>query len=327
MSPPRRPELRVLLPTLAAAVLCCGQAAAQTYPARPIRIVVPFPPGGAADLLSRLIGQKLTEAWGQTIVAENRPGAGGNIGAEVTARAAPDGYTVLMAPTTTYSIGMAAYRKLGWHLEKDLVPVSLVANVPHILVAHPSLPVKNVLDLIALGKRRPGELNFASQGNGTLSHVEQEMLKQMGGFTANHVPYKGSAPGLADLIPGYVQLFFDSIPSSAPFVKSGKLKAIGVASSKRSPALPDVPALNESLKGFEADSLFGLMAPAGTPREHIAKLNAELQKILAGTEIRERLAAQGGVVQGGTPEEMARSIRSDMEKWGKVVRAADIRIE
>jgi tripartite-type tricarboxylate transporter receptor subunit TctC len=327
MKPPAQPCTRAALPLFALLLVACAEAQAQAYPTRPIRVVVPFPPAGAADLLSRLVGQKLTEAWGQTIIVENRPGAGGNIGAEAVARSAPDGYTLLMAPTTTYAVGMAAYRKLGWHLEKDLAPVSLVANVPHILVAHPSLPVKNVLDLIALGKRRPGELNFASQGNGTLSHVEQELLKQMGGFKATHVPYKGSAPGLADLIPGYVQLFFDSIPSSAPHVKSGKLRAVGVASSTRSPALPDVPTLSESLKGFEADSLFGFMAPAGTPREHIVKLNAEVQKILTGVEIKDRLASQGGLVPGGTAEDMARSIRSDMEKWGKVVRTADIRIE
>ncbi len=302
-------------------------AAAQSYPARPIRIIVPFPPAGAADLLSRLVGQKLTEAWNQQIVVDNRPGAGGNIGAEIAAKTPPDGYTLLMAPTTTYAVGMAAYTKLNWSLEKDLVPVAMVANVPHILVAHPSLPVKNVKDVIALGKARPGELNFASQGNGTLSHVEQELLKQLGGFRATHIPYKGSVPGLADLIPGNVQLFFDSIPSSAPYVKSGRLKGIGVASSQRSPALPDLPSLGESLKGFEADSLFGFMAPAGTPRDIVAKINAEVQKTLSAPELKERLLAQGGFTQGGTPEQMAELIRADLAKWGKVVRTAGVKIE
>ena len=306
---------------------CAATAAAQNYPARTVRIVVPFPPVGAADLLARTVGQKLSEVLGQQFIVDNRPGAGGNIGAELVAAAAPDGYLLIMAPVTTYAVGMAAYSKLNWHLEKNLVPVILCANIPHMLVVHPSLPVKNVKDVIALAKAHPGELNFASQGNGTLSHLEQEMLKQLGGFTANHIPYKGSAPGLSDLIPGNVQLFFDSIPSSAPYVKSGRLRGIGVASSKRSPALPDLPAIGESLKGFEADSWFGLMAPAGTPRDIVVKLNSEVQKVLTSPDIREKLLAQGGLVQGGTPEQMAEQIRADLAKWGKVVRTANVKIE
>jgi len=297
------------------------------YPAKAVRVVVPFPPSGAADLVARITGAKLAEAWGQQIVVENRPGAGGNIGAEVVAKAPADGYMLLMAPVTTYAVGMAAYGKLNWNLEKDLVPVAMGANIPHILVAHPSLPVKTVRDVIALGKARPGELNFASQGQGTLSHLEQEMLMQMGGFKANHVPYKGSVPGLLDLIPGNVQLFFDSIPSSAPYVKSGRLKGIGVASSTRSPALPDIPALNESLKGFEADSWFGLMAPVGTPREVIVKFNAEMQKVLAQPDVKEKMLAQGAIAQSGSPEQMAQQVKSDVVKWGKVVRTAGVKIE
>jgi tripartite-type tricarboxylate transporter receptor subunit TctC len=304
-----------------------ASAAAQNYPAKTVRIVVPFPPVGAADLLARTVGQKLAEATGQQFIIDNRPGAGGNIGAELVAAAAPDGYLLLMAPVTTFAVGMAAYSKLNWHLEKSLAPVAMVANVPHLLVVHPSLPVKNVRDVIALGKARPGELNFASQGNGTLSHLEQEMLKQLGGFTANHIPYKGSAPGLSDLIPGNVQLFFDSIPSAAPYVKTGRLRGIGVASSQRSPALPDLPTIGEALKGFEADSWFGLMAPGGTPRDVVFKLNAEVQKILTSADIKEKLLAQGGLVQGGTPEQMAAQIRSDVAKWGKVVRTANVKIE
>lgn len=313
----------IALALLAASSPACAQA----YPSRPVRIVVPFPPNGSADLLSRTIAAKIAPLWKQQILVDNRPGAGGNIGAEATARAAPDGYTLIMAPVTTYAVGMAAYRKLGWSLARDLAPVSMVANIPHVLVAHPSLPVRNVRELIALGRARPGELNFASQGNGTLSHVEQEMLKQLGAFTAQHVPYKGSAPGLADLIPGYVQLFFDSIPSSGPHIRTGRLRGIGVASSSRSPALPDLPAIAESLPGFEADSWFGLMAPAATPREVVARWNTEVQRVLAAPEIRERLALQGGLVKGGTPEEMDAAVRADIEKWGKVVRTARVVIE
>lgn len=302
-------------------------ALAQTYPTKPIRIIVPFPPVGAADLLTRTIGQKLTEAWGQQIIVDNRPGAGGNLGVELAAKAPPDGYTAVMAAVTTNAIGMSTYTKLGYHLERDLAPVALAGNVPHILVAHPTLPARNVKEIIALGKARPGEIIFASQGPGTLSHLEQEMLKQMGGFTALHVPYKGSAPGLADLIPGNVQLFFDSIPSSLPHVKSGRIRSIGVASSKRSPALPDVPTIGESLKGFEADSWFGLMMPAGTPREIIMKVNTEVLKILVSQEVKDRLLAQGGVAVGGTPGQLAERIKADIAKWGKVARTAGVKIE
>lgn len=304
-----------------------GFASAQGYPAKAIRIVVPFPPVGAADLLTRTIGQKLTQAWGQQIVVDNRPGAGGNLGVELVAKSPPDGYTAVMSAITTNAIGMSTYSRLGFNLEKDLSPVSLAGNVPHVLVAHPALPATNVKELIALGKARPGEIAFASQGNGTLSHLEQELLKTMGGFTALHVPYKGSAPGLSDLIPGNVQLFFDSIPSALPHVKSGRIRALGVASGKRSPALPEVPAIGESLKGFEADSWFGLLMPAGTPRDIIVKMNAEVQKILATQEVRDRLLAQGGYAVGGTPEQLAERIRADVAKWGKVARAASIRIE
>jgi len=319
---------KLLTPAVTLSMLISASlATAQSYPAKTVRVVVPFPPVGAADLLARTLGQKLTEATGQQFIIDNRPGAGGNIGAEQVAAATPDGYLLLMAAVTTYAVGMAAYSKLSWNLEKSLAPVALVANVPHILVVHPALPAKNVKEIIALGKARPGELNFASQGNGTLSHLEQEMLKQLGGFTANHIPYKGSAPGLSDLIPGNVQLFFDSIPSAAPYVKAGRLRGIGVASSKRSPAMPDMPTIGESLKGFEADSLFGLMAPAGTPRDVIAKLNAEVQKVLTSADIKEKLLAQGGLVQGGTPEQMADQIKSDVAKWGKVVRTANVKIE
>ena len=302
-------------------------ALAQTYPTKPIRIVVPFPPAGSADLLSRTIGQKLTAVWGQPIVVDNRPGAGGNLGLELVAKAPPDGYTAVMAAITTNAIGMSTYTKLGYNLEKDLAPVTLVANIPHILVAHPSLPVKNVKELIALGKARPGEIIFASQGAGTLSHLEQELLKTLGGFKALHVPYKGSAPGIADLIAGNVQLFFDSIPSALPHIKSGRVRAIGVASSTRSPALPGVPAIGESLKGFSADSWFGLMMPAGTPRDIISRFDAEVQKALATQEVKDRLLAVGGFVQAGGPNQLAARIKEDLEKWGKVARATGVKIE
>lgn len=300
---------------------------AQTYPTKAVRIIVPFPPVGAADLLTRTIAQKLTDAWGQPIIVDNRPGVGGNLGVELAAKAAPDGYTAVMAAVTTNAIGMSTYAKLGYHLERDLTPVGLAGNVPHVLVGHPTLPAKNVKELIALAKARPGELAFASQGQGTLSHLEQEMLKQMGGFTALHVPYKGSAPGLGDLIPGNVQLFFDSIPSSLPHIKNGRIRAFGVASSNRSPVLPDVPAIRESLKGFEADSWFGIMMPAGAPREAVTRMNGEMRKILAAQDVKDRLLSQGGVAVPSTPEELAERVRVEIAKWGKVVRTANVRVE
>ena len=310
-----------------ALAFAAGAASAQNYPTKTVRIIVPFPPVGAADLLSRTLAQKLTEAWGQTVIVDNRPGVGGNFGVEMAAKSAPDGYTTVMSAVTTNAIGMATYTKLGYDLERDLAPVVLAGNVPHILVIHPSLPARNVKEVVALAKAHPGQLAFASQGQGTLSHLEQEMLKQMGGFTALHVPYKGSAPGLSDLIPGNVQLFFDSIPSSLPHIKSGRLRPIGVASSKRSPVLPEIPAINESLKGFEADSWFGIMMPAGTPREIILKFNAEAQKALATQDVKDRLLSQGGVAAGGPPEQLAERVKADIAKWGKVVRTAGVKIE
>ncbi|MDB5811894.1 MAG: hypothetical protein JWN94_4016 [Betaproteobacteria bacterium] len=307
--------------------LAAGIAGAQSYPNKPVRIIVPFPPSGAADLITRMLGQKLSEAWGQTIIVDNRPGAGGNLGIELGAKAAPDGYTAVIVPLTTAAIAISAYTKLNYDLERDLAPVVLAGNVPHVLVMHPSLPARTVKEVVALGKARPGELAFASQGQGTLSHLEQELFKQMGGFTALHVPYKGSAPGLLDLLPGNVQLFFDSIPSSLPHIRSGRLRAIGVASSKRSPVLPEVPAIHESLKGFEADSWFGIMMPTGTSREIIVKFNAEAQKALAAQDVKERLFSQGGVTGGGTPEMLAERTRADIVKWGRVARSAGVKIE
>ncbi|MEO8204501.1 MAG: tripartite tricarboxylate transporter substrate binding protein [Betaproteobacteria bacterium] len=303
-------------------------ALAQTYPTRAVHVIVPFPPGGAADLLTRALGKKLSESLGQPVVADNRPGAGGNIGAEATARSAPDGYTLLMGAVTTHAVSMSLYSKLGYDLEKDLVPVSLVANVPHILVANPAVPAKNLVEVIAWLKAQGGKANFATQGNGTLSHLEFELMKSMGGFSANHVPYKGSAPAMLDLLAGTVPLLFDSIPSSLPHVRSGKLRGIAVASSRRSPVLPDLPTMSEAgLPGFSADSWFGVMAPAGTPRDIIARLNAETIKALDATEVKDIITRQGGEVMGSTPERMAAQIRGDREKWGRVIRDSGAKIE
>jgi len=223
---------------------------------------------------------------------------------------------------------MSLYPKLGYDLERDLMPVSLVANVPHILVAHPSVPAKNLGEVIAYLKQQGGKVNFASQGNGTLSHLEFELMKSLGHFSANHIPYKGSAPAMIDLLAGTVVLFFDSIPSSLPQVRAGKLHGIGVASSRRSPVLPDLPTLAEGgLTGFSADSWFGIMAPAGTPKDVIAKLNADIVKALDSAEVKDIITKQGGEVLGSTPEQMAAQVRGDREKWGKVVRDSGAKVE
>ena len=322
--------MSALFRNILAVLIACSaaQAAAQTYPAKAVHVVVPFPPSGAADLLTRALGNKLGEAWGQAVVTDNRPGAGGNIGAEAVARSAPDGYTLLMAAVTTHAVSMSLYSKLGYDLEKDLVPVTLVANVPHILVAHSSVPGKTLGDVITYLKAQGNKVNFASQGNGTLSHLEFELMKSMAGFSANHVPYKGSAPAMIDLLAGNVVLFFDSIPSALPQVRAGKLKGIAVAASRRSPVLPELPTLSEGgLAGFAADNWFGIMAPAGTPAAIVAKLNADLTKALDSAEVKEIVARQGGELMASTPQQMAAQIRSDREKWGKVVRESGAKIE
>jgi len=318
----------VFLLVLGASSLLSAPLFAQPYPARPVHIIVPFPPSGAADLLTRALGKRLSEIWGQPVVADNRPGAGGNIGAEAAAKAAPDGHTLFMAAVTTHAVSMSLYSKLGYDLEKDLVPVSLVANVPHILVANPSVPANNLGELLAYLRAQGGKVNFASQGNGTLSHLEYELMRSMGGFKANHIPYKGSAPAMVDLLAGTVTVFFDSIPSSLPQVRAGKLRGIAVASSRRSPVLPDLPTLSEAgLTGFAADSWFGIMVPAGTPREIVAKLNNDVIKGLDSQEVKDIISRQGGLIMGSTPEQMAAQIRGDREKWGRVVRESGAKIE
>ncbi len=321
--------MKVLFHCLFALMACLpAVVGAQGYPSKSVHIIVPFPPSGAADLLTRALGKKLTDAWGQPVIADNRPGAGGNIGAEAAAKSAPDGYTLFMAAVTTHAVGMSLYSKLNYDLEKDLVPVSLVANVPHILVAHPSVPGKNLMEVIAWLKSQGGKVNFASQGNGTLSHLEYELMKSLGGFNANHIPYKGSAPAMTDLLAGTVTLFFDSIPSSLPQVRAGKLRGIAVASSQRSPVLPDLPTMSEGgLTGFSADSWFGIMVPTGTPRDIVTKLNAGILKALDSAEVKDIITRQGGFVMGSSPETMAAQIRGDREKWGRVIRESGAKIE
>ena len=305
-----------------------AQAPAAAYPAKPIRLVVPFPPGGATDILARAVGQRLTDAWGQPVIVDNRPGAGGNIGTELVAKSAPDGYTLEMGTVGTHAINASLYSKLPYDHVKDFAPVVLVAGVPNVLVVNPALPVSSVAELIAYAKANPGKLNFASSGNGTSIHLSGELFRTMAGVEITHVPYKGSAPALQDLIAGQVQLMFDNLPPSLPQIKAGRLKALAVTSAKRAPALPDVPTMAEAgLPGFEASSWFGILAPAGTPPAVVAKLNAEVAKWLASPEAQEKLLAQGANPAGGTPEDFAKHIAAETAKWAKVVKDSGAKVD
>jgi len=307
-----------------AAPLASGQAA---YPTKPVRLVVPFPAGGTTDLLARAAAQKLSDAWGQQVIVDNRPGAAGNIGAELVAKSAPDGYTLLMGTVGTHAINASLYAKMPYDHVKDFTPVILVAGVPNVLVVNPQVPVNSVPELIAYAKANPGKLNFASSGSGTSIHLSGELFKTMTGVQMTHVPYKGSAPALTDLIGGQVQLMFDNLPSSLAFIKAGKLRAIAVTSSTRSAALPDIPTVADTVPGFEASSWFGILAPAGTPRDIVMKINGETAKWLASPDAKEKLAAQGANVASGTPEDFAKHIQAETAKWAKVVKESGAKVD
>ncbi|HYT97348.1 MAG TPA: tripartite tricarboxylate transporter substrate binding protein [Casimicrobiaceae bacterium] len=307
-----------------AAPVVLGQAA---YPTKPVRLVVPFPAGGTTDLLARAAAQKLSEAWGQQMIVDNRPGAAGNIGAELVAKSTPDGYTLLMGTVGTHAINASLYAKMPYDHVKDFTPVILVAGVPNVLVVNPQLPVNTVPELIAYAKANPGKLNFASSGSGTSIHLSGELFKTMTGVQMTHVPYKGSAPALTDLIGGQVQLMFDNLPSSLAFIKAGKLRAIAVTGATRAPALPDVPTVADTVPGFEASSWFGILAPAGTPRDIVMKINGETSKWLASPDAKEKLAAQGANVAGGTPEDFAKHIQAETAKWAKVVKESGAKVD
>jgi tripartite-type tricarboxylate transporter receptor subunit TctC len=316
---------RLLAAALIAAATC---ASAQTYPSKPIRLVVPFPPAGTTDILAREVGQRLTQVLGQSVVIDNRPGAAGNIGSEIVAKAAPDGYTLELCTVSTHAINPGLYSKLPYDHVKDFAPVILVARVPNVLEVTPSLPVNTVADLIKLAKEKPGQINFASSGSGTSIHLSGELFKTMAGVDMVHVPYKGSAPALVDLVGGQVQVMFDNLPSSLQQIKAGKLRAVAVTSAQRAPVLPDVPTIAESgLPGFEATSWFGVLAPAGTPPEIIKRLNTEIDKWLQTPEAKEKLLAQGAAAAGGSPEEFATYIRSETDKWAKVIKASGAKVD
>lgn len=297
------------------------------YPTRPIRLILAFPPGGGTDTLSRILAPRMSQGLGQQVVVENRPGGGANIGAEVAAKSPPDGYTMFMA-TTAHSVGATLYRKLGYSLVKDFAGVVLLGSTPNIVVVHPSVPVKSVKELIAFAKAHPGQLDFASSGSGSQPHLAGELFNSMAGTKMHHIPYKGGGPAVVALVAGEGAVGFATAPSVVHFVKSGRLRGLAITSLQRSPLLPDLPTVNESgLSGYEAGPWYGFLVPTGTPREAITRLNAESLKAMTYPEVKERMAATGLTPLGSTPEEFSALVRSEVEKWGKVVKATGMRVD
>jgi tripartite-type tricarboxylate transporter receptor subunit TctC len=311
-----------------AAIGAASSALAELYPSRPIRLLVPFAPGGGGDVVGRTIAQRLSEQLGKPIVIDNRGGAGGTLGVDLAAKAAPDGYTVLLGNVGPLALSPALYAKLPYDTLRDFAPVSLIASFPNILVANPNLPFKSVQELVAYAKSRPGKLNFASAGSGTSTHLAGELFKSVAGIDVVHVPYKGGAAAITDVIGGQVAYYFGTLPSSLPLARAGKLRALGVTSLQRSPAAPDVPTIAESgYRGFEMAAWYGLLVPAGTPRDIIAKLNAATFATLALPDVKERLAQDGSDPMGSTPTQFGAYIKSEIAKWSGVVRAANIKAD
>jgi len=319
------------LAAASAAVFASPASIAQTaaYPAKPVKIVVPYAPGGPNDILARLLADKLTQATGQTFIVENKPGGGSNIGAEQVARSAPDGYTLLIA-ATSHSINMTLFPKenLKYDLLKDFAPVSLLMTGPLVLVTNPSVPAKNVKEFVALAKSKPGKMTYGSSGNGASTHLAGEMLNQSAGIQTIHVPYKGSGPALTDLMGGQIDFMVDTMISSMPFITSNKIRALAVTGKVRSPALPDVPTIAEQgYPGFEAVAWIGMLAPAKTPPEIVAKLNADVKKILEAPDVKERLASQGFTAEPQKPEAFAAYMKNEVQKWGAIVKAGNVKVE
>jgi tripartite-type tricarboxylate transporter receptor subunit TctC len=318
---PRLPRF-VALASLALA----GAAFAADYPTRPVKFVVPYPPAGTTDVLARIVAQWLTEKMGQPFVVENRPGAGNNLGVEYVVSSPPDGYTLLLVNPAN-GINATLYKDLKFNFMRDIQPVAGLVRTPNVMEVTPSLPVKTVQEFIAYCKANPGKINMASSGSGTSVHLSGELFKTMTGCDMLHVPYKGAGPALTDLIGGQVQVMFDNLPSSAGHLKAGKLRALGVTSEQREPSLPDVPAVGETVPGYEATAWFGIGMPRGTPRDIVDKVNAEVNRALADPKLRQRLAELGGVPIPGTAEDFGRIIAAETAKWAKVVVSSGAKVE
>jgi len=322
--------MRQPIAACSAIILCfaCQAASAQSYPVKPIRLIVPYPPGGPTDLVGRSMAQKMGEALGQTIVVENRAGAASAVGTEVAARSAGDGYTLLLGTSAGFCINPALGTKLPYDPERDFAPISLLVINPQILVVHPSLPVTSVKSLVALAKSRPGQINYASVGNASPQHLGMEMLKSMTGISMVHVPYKGTAPAVTDILAGNVSLMFNSMPSVLPQANAGKLRGIAVGSARRSPAAPDIPTVAESgVPGFEYVTWYGLFAPAGTPRDIVGRLNALVVKALADPEISKRFSTQGAEPMSNSPEQLMQYRRAEFERWRKLIAELKLKVE
>ena len=313
----------LLIVMFAASPLAMGQA----YPSKPVRLIVPWPAGGTTDILGRVIGQKLNEAWGQPVVIENRGGAAGNIGTEVVVKAPADGYTLLFGNMGTHATNQFMYSGMTFDPVTDIAPISLVANVGTVLVVHPNLPVKNVKELVALARARPGQLDYASGGVGSFNQLCAELLKLTTKIDIVHVPYKGGAPAVADLLGGHVAMLFTGAPVTMAHIKAGKLKILAVTDSKRIGALPEVPTVGESIPGYEFNNWYGFLAPLKLPRPLVDKVNADLARVLALPDVKERFTGLGADITPSTPERFGAVMKADAEKWGKVVKAANIKAD
>jgi tripartite-type tricarboxylate transporter receptor subunit TctC len=319
---PRRAALGLAL------VLACGVSLAQGYPSRPIRLVVPFPPGGGTDILAREVANKVATSEGWTIVIDNKPGSGGNIGVDVAAKASPDGYTLVLGQTSNLAINPTLYSKLPYDPVKDLSAVGLVASAPLVLVVASTSPYKKLADVVAAAKAKPTVLNYASSGNGTVAHLATEQFQKAAGVQFTHVPYKGASQGLTDLVGGQIQMYMSSVPTLIAQIKSGQLRALAVTSLQRNKDLPDVPTMAESgYKEFEAITWFGLAGPAGMPKDLVSKLNTAFDKALATVEVQKKFAAQGAEVMTGSPEKFATLIRTDGVRWGAIVKASGVKLD
>lgn len=335
-SPAHSRRAALALAASAALALLAGPAAAQsTWPTKPVRIIVPFAPGGTTDILARAVAPELSRAFGQQFIVDNRAGAGGNVGAEIVARAPNDGYTLLMGTVGTHGINRALYPKLPYDPIKDFVPITLVAAVPNVMEMNvdkaKALNINNVADFVKYAKANPGKLNMASSGSGTSIHLAGELFKSMTGSYMTHIPYRGSGPALMDMVGGNADVMFDNLPSSMQQIKGGKLKALAVTSAQRSPALPDVPTVEEAggpaLKGYEASSWFGLLAPAGTPPDIVNRVQQEVAKALNSPAVKEKLVAQGAIPSGNSPADFAKLIDAEHVKWAKVVKASGAKVD
>lgn len=327
----RKVQLRAFWLMLALSVLLVLPviaAAADSFPSKPARIIVAFPPGAATDIVGRIVAQKLTDMWGQPVIVDNRAGASGTIGTDVVAKAAPDGYTMLLGTLGNLAANPSLYRDLPFNMERDFIPVSLVVMVNFVMVVHPSVPVKTVKELIALAKAKPGELNYSSSGAGGLPHLAGELFKSMAGINVVHIAYKGSVPSFTDLLGGRITYTIDNLPLALPYIKSGKLRALAVVGPRRQPTIPDVPTMAEAgIPGYELTNWFGLMVPAKTPRDVVNRISADIAKIMKMPDVRERLAGMAAEPVGSTPEQFSVFLKAETATWAKVIKDGGITAE